>query len=521
VTVVKPIAPRATLRATSKAALIAGALLAAAALFCASYYPGQRLALWLAAAAGACCLSYFLVAERRLLLRAPASRAARHGTNAAAMTLAFLGILVLLNVLAVRHNRKWDATAERAFTLSSQTEKILDGLTTPVTVTAFFPEGTEGREQIKGLLGQYADRAPGLKVSFVDPDRSPELARQLGVRDYGTTVFASGDQTFRTTQATEEALTNALVRVTRKGKKTVYFLSGHQEHSPEDTQRIGYSTAKKALEEQGFAARELLLLKEAAVPADCAVLVVAGPAKPLLEQELAALKTYLDRGGRVLLLLDPMTTTGLEPLLAAWGVELRGDVVIDTMSRLFGGSYTTPILTEYPPHDISRDFRVPVFLPLARSVEAAKVLPEGITFSAIARTSPQSWGETNLKEDRAEFDADRDLKGPLTAAGLFEKKEVFATKDASANAQLLVVGDSDFADNTYYGFSGNGDLFQNMVSYLAKEEDLIAVRAKDAKPSPLSLSRAQAATLFYASVVAAPLTLMLAGLAIWWKRKNL
>ena len=517
----KPLAPRATLRATSKAAAIAGALLALAALFASAYYPNQKLAVWGPAAAGAACFAYFLVSERRLLLRAPASRAARHGTNAAAMTVALLGILVLLNVLAVRHNQKWDVTADKALTLSAQTAKILEGLSTPVTVTAFFPEGTEGREQLKGLLGQYADRAPQLKVSFVDPDKSPELARQLGIRDYGTTVFSSGDQTFRTTQATEEALTNALVRVTRKGKKTVCFLSGHEEHSPEDTQRVGYSTAKKALEEQGFATRELLLLKEPEVPADCAVLVVAGPTKPLLQQELNALKAFLEHGGKVLLLLDPMTTTGLEPLLAAWGVELRSDVVIDTMSRLFGGSYTTPILTEYPPHDITRDFRVATFLPLARSVDAAKVLPEGVTFSAIARTSPQSWGETNLKDDKAEFNAGGDLKGPLTVAGLFEKKEVFATKDASAHAQLLVVGDSDFAENAYYGFSGNGDLFQNMVSYLAKEEDLIAIRPKDSKPSPLSLTRAQAATLFYASVVAAPLTLVLGGLTIWWKRKNL
>ena len=77
------------------------------------------------------------------------------------------------------------------------------------------------------------------------------------------------------------------------------------------------------------------------------------------------------------------------------------------------------------------------------------------------------------------------------------------------------------AGNTYFGFSGNGDFFQNIVSYLAKEQDLVAVRAKDASPTPLTLTRAQGATLFYGTVVLAPLASLLAGVAIWWKRRNL
>ncbi len=508
--------PRVTMKATSKMAGIAGALLVLASLFVASYYPDQQAILAILGVAGGATLLFFFIAERRLVARAPGSRAAKHGANAVAITLAFVGILVILNVLAVRHSAKWDLTADQRFTLSDQTVKVLKGLNREVTATAFFAEASEGRERMKQLLEDFAGRTNRLRVSFVDPDRNPALAHQYGIRDYGTTVFESGEQSFRITETTEEAATNALVRVSRDAKKVVYFLAGHGEHGLQDTQRSGYASAKKALEDQGYAVQELLLLRDAEVPADCAVLVVAGPTKPLLEQEREALEGYLEKGGKAMLLLDPQTETGLEALLAAWGVELRNDVIIDTMSRLFGGSYTTPILTEYPPHEITQGFQLATFLPFARSLAQGQ-LPEGVTFHPLARTTPQSWGETDLGNDKAAFDPTQDHKGPLVVAALVEK----AGEGEAPGAQLLVVGDSDFADNTYFGFSGNGDLFQNMVSFLAKEGDLISIRPKDAKPSPLMLTRAQGGTLFYASVVVAPLALVLAGLGIWWRRRNL
>ncbi|GAB6063324.1 GldG family protein [Deferrisoma palaeochoriense] len=511
--------PRATMKVSSKVAGIVGALLVLASLFVAEYYPTQKALLWILAVVGGAALLFFFVAERHLLARAPGSRAARYGANAAAITLAFLGILVIVNVLGIRHNAKWDVTANKLYTLSDQTLKVLRELDKDVTVTAFFSDGSEDRARIKDLLDRYADETPHLKVSYVDPDKNPALAHQYGIRQYGTTVFEAGSNTHRITEVSEEALTNALVKVTREGKKTVYFLAGHGEHSINDTQRTGYSEAKKALEDQGFAVKELLLLKEGEIPKDCDVLVIAGPTKPFLDKEVEAVRSYLESGGKVLALLDPQVETGLEPVLEAWGAVLHDDVVIDTMSRLFGGSYTTPIVTEYPPHEITRDFQLATFLPMARSLDKAKSLPEGVRFSPIARTSNQAWGETDLSNPSASFDPTQDVRGPLTLAALFEKTQ--GEGDAKTEAQLLLVGDSDFVDNTYFNFSGNGDLFQNMVSYLAKEEDLISIRPKDTKPQPLVLSRAQAATLFYASVIVGPAILVLAGLGIWWRRRNL
>jgi ABC-type uncharacterized transport system involved in gliding motility auxiliary subunit len=244
---------------------------------------------------------------------------------------------------------------------------------------------------------------------------------------------------------------------------------------------------------------------------------VAGPVKPFLEAEVDALRPYLADGGRLLLLVDPQTRPGLDALLEEWGIELHDDMIIDTMSRLFGGSYTTPILTDYPDSALAMGASTPTFMPFARSIDQAKELPDGVTFRTLVQTNPQTWGETDASNPKASFDPSRDYKGPLAVAALFEK-----TDDAgTAGAQILTVGDSEFADNRYFNLSGNGDLFQNMVSYLAKEEDLISIRPKDSQGSPLVLTRAQAASLFYGGVALAPLALTMAGLGIWWRRRNL
>jgi ABC-type uncharacterized transport system involved in gliding motility auxiliary subunit len=512
-------APRRTMAPLNKLAGLLGVLLLlVAAWFVGDYYPGQWALPWALGALGAAAAGHFMYCERRVLRGGVGSRGARHGANAAVITAACLGILVLLNVLAVRHNGTWDLTADQRFTLSEQTRKVLRQLDQDVTITAFVASGTEEQAQIKRRLEDYRNNTTRLGVTLVDPDRHPALARQYGIRSYGTTVFESGGQTLRVTEPGEQALTNALVRVTREGKKKVYFLGGHGEHGLQDEQRGGYATAAKALEGQGFAVQELLLLRDGAVPEDCAVLVVAGPTKALLEAELAALRGHLEDGGQLALLLDPETETGLEGLAAEWGAVLRDDVVVDPMSRLFGGSYTTPILTDYPEHELTRGFTLATFLPLARSIALSEPAPAGIRVVPLVRTTPQSWGETDLDNAEVSFDPTVDFKGPLTAAALAER----TAGARGVGARLLVVGDSDFAANLNFNLSGNGDLLLNALSYLAREEDLVAIRPREpAAPSPLLLTRAQGATLLYSSVVLAPLALLLGGLTIWWKRKNL
>jgi len=354
---------------------------------------------------------------------------------------------------------------------------------------------------MRRLLDSYRDDTIRLKVSFATRQEAGARAsvRHSRLRHHG---FRERGQSYRITQASEQTVTNAIVRVSREGKKTIHLVTGHGEHSAQDAQRNGYSTAKKVLEDLGYAVKDLLLLRETEVPKDCDVLIVAGPTKPLLDQEREAIQAYLDRGGKVMLLIDPMTQTGLDPLLQQWGVVLHNDVIIDTMSRLVGGSYTTPIMTEYPPTRSPGTSRSPRSCRWRGASTRHNPSPRGDLRAARPNVAAVL-GETDLRTRRRHSTPAPTTRGRLPPPPVREEGSLRARR-RQGDGPASGVGDSDFADNTYFNFSGNGDLFQNMISYLAKEQDLISIRPKDTKPSPLMLTRAQAVTLFYSAVILAP-----------------
>lgn len=513
------IRPRAPLNLspTTKLSGLLGVLLLLATPFTAAYYPARLALAWLLGVLGVAALGHFLHRERRTRQRGRVGRATRFRAGTALHSGALLGALALLNVLAVHYNRTWDLTANQRFTLSEPTRKVLSQLREVVSVTAFVADTGGQRAQLQDRLEAYAAHSPNLTVTLVDPARHSTMARQYDVPATGAILLESAGLTVRATDPSEQGITNAVVRVTRRTPKVVCGLSGHGEHGLRDEQRSGYAVAAKALEGNGFQVRELLLSREGEVPEQCAVLVAAGPTRPLPEQELAALRRYRDKGGQLLLLLDPTFDSGLEALASEWGATPRDDIVVDPLSRGLGGSRTAPILADYPDHPLTRDFSQATFFPLARSLELADPPPDGIAAHPLARTTPQAWGESDLSNAEASFEPTADFKGPLTVAALLEQPAV----TARPAGRLLVVGDSDFANNANFRFAGNANLFQRAVSYLGREEDLVAVPPRAAQAIPFALTSAQSATLLYGSVVMAPLTLLVSGLLIWWKRKHL
>jgi ABC-type uncharacterized transport system involved in gliding motility auxiliary subunit len=181
-------------------------------------------------------------------------------------------------------------------------------------------------------------------------------------------VVESGSQEARIRTVSEQELTNALIRVGKDRKKRVAVLDGHGEPGLSDMEASGFSQAREALEHQGFEVSPLVLAQTGAVAPDTAAVIVADPQKPLLPGEIDALSRYLAGGGRLLLLAGPDRQGGLEALASSWGVSFRNDTVIDPVSRLFGGDYTTPVIRTYGQHEIVKDFRLATFFPLAQSL---------------------------------------------------------------------------------------------------------------------------------------------------------
>ena len=507
-----------------------------AALFIYVVLPGQKVLIASLFAVGLINALFFIAADWASVKHSLKTRTAVYGMNTFVVVAVFLGILVFINILSKRHKHRIDVTAAGVYTLAPQTKKIIANLPREVTLTAFFQTESPAKAEFKNLIEGYQDLSDKIKLNFVDPDRNPAVIKQYGVTTYGTVAFESGKQEAKVQNPNEEKLTNGFLKVIRDEKKTLYFLTGHGENDIEDRETQGYSATKEALEKDGFMVKPLLLLQSGEIPADASVLIISGPDKPILADEEKLITAYLDKGGAVFLQADPKSDFGLTGLLEKWGVGLQDDIVIDPMSKLFGGDYAAPVISQYTQHDITRDFALATIFPVLRSVTANEV--EGIETTELMQSGENSWAETDFDAKKVQFDAGVDRKGPVSIAVLASTKTASDTPETPAGhppvenpqpaaskdtpqGRFLVIGDSDFANNSYFKFSGNGDFFLNAASWLAEEKSLIAIRPKERKDSPLQLTRATGSAIFLISMVFIPGLVIAAGVRNWWRRRRL
>lgn len=452
-------------------------------------------------------------------------RSTRLGANSAVAVVLVGAVLGMVNVLAVRHSSRLDLSQTGAFTLAPQTVKVLDGLSRDVKVTGFFQKGSEGEGKFKDLLATYTHYSKKISGEAVDPDTHPAAAKQYGITQYETIVVESGTQEARIRTVSEQELTNALIRVGKDRKKRIVVLDGHGEPSVSDTEANGFSQAQEALEREGYEVSPLVLAQAGSVEPDTTAIIIADPQKSLLPAEVDALGRYVSAGGRVLLLLGPGPSTGVETLTLPWGITFRHDTIIDPVSRLFGGDYTTPVIHSYGQHDIVKDFRLATFFPLAQSVAYDSSKASTVDYQALAMTSPESWGETQIVGGKARFDAGIDTRGPMDLAAAVSPQSPPPGEGGDTAAapawRAVVVGNARFVTNGFFNASGNGDLFVAAVNWLAEEHDLIAIRPKESQSSPLLLTAGQQRLVFWIPVLVVPGVITVWGMVVWRRRRRL
>ncbi len=433
------------------------------------------------------------------------------------MTVAILLILVLavaVTLLSDRHYFRWDVTASGEHTLSDKTLQALKTIQEPVKAIAFVKEPSEEASNVKKLLASYEYHA---------------LTRQYDIKALNTVILEGFGQSQTVKTPDEESLTNALVRLSKGRTEKVYWVMGHGERPFKSTAQESLASIHQNLSNQNYEFEELTLAQKD-IPSDAALVVVAAPEKNLFPEEVASLKRFLNKGGSLLIFLEPYQDGGLKEFLREYGVVMSSDMVVDKMSRVMGGDFLLPMIVTYGNHEITKNFRLLSFFSLARSVEVDKgVKKKGLTLTNLALTSQESWSETDrdaLNQGKARLDAE-DRQGPLSLAVIVEldpkeaKGEEGKEEDKiTGEGKLAVFGDADFASNKFVSLAGNSELMINTMNYLVGRKDLITIPEKERPADHLMLSRNQGLMLFWIPVVGIPLLVIVLGVVVWRKRRS-
>ncbi len=306
------------------------------------------------------------------------ARQTKYAAYATTYTLVVLAVVVVANYLANRYSKSYDATANKRYSLSQETKKIVDGLKEPATITYFNASTrfTEGKD----ILDEYKALSSKIQVKYVDPIKEPMLARQAGIRNEGTATVQVGDHTEIASDMTEEGLTGALIRDIKGNTRTVCFITGSGEHQIDESSRDGESRFKDLLDRDSYQTKSISLVATASVPSDCTAVVIDGPTRNYEQPEVDAIRTYVENGGRALLMLDPPLNVGpssigdndaLLSVLQSWGVTADKDLVLDLnpIGQLYGFGGQVALVNSYGTQPIVADMKTTYTgFPLARSL---------------------------------------------------------------------------------------------------------------------------------------------------------
>jgi ABC-type uncharacterized transport system involved in gliding motility auxiliary subunit len=472
------------------------------------------------------------------------SRSVRMGGTALATLVLVVGILILLNFLNFRYHHRFDLSEGGLHALSPQTRRVLDNLDRNIEIIGFFQDdGAAG--QFQSMAREYRYLSPRVSYEVVDPQKDPSKVAQFGVTRRGQIVVAAADRRETIDDLSEERLTNAIIKLTRDEEKSVYFLTGHGERALDDSEGGGYSRVRSEIEKQNYRVTSYNLAQENRLPLDAAAIVSVGPKVNFFPNEVELLTAYFVEGGNFFLLVDPESDFEMNEFLGRYGLGFADDYVVDAsgLGQLFGFGAGAPLAADYADHPITRDFSGTMTIyPGVRSVLTSDS-PLDYETTVLVRSSAHSWGETEIESEPIQFDPGRDREGPVPLAALATRAiesrdndaaEEFADGDGTegsdetageavdsgtAESRIVLFGDSDFASNAYFQTSVNGDLFLNVISWLAEDTDLLSIRPRDPATRSITLTGSEGRMIFWGTVVFFPLATLVFGLAVWYRRR--
>ena len=466
-------------------------------------------------------------------------RSMRYGANAILYCLVFTGFLLLVYYLAKTYDKRWDLTESGVYSLAPQSVSVIEKLNEPLKIIAFKGIANIDEDALKRQLDLYAKHnAKFVDTQLIDVRTRPHVLDQYDMKT-GNLIYlqyGSGEKisVSRLNESSEQAITNAIIKLTRGAARKIYYVIGHGQPDLKSDDAAGLSALAAAIGDEHLTVETILLSQSAELPDDTAAVILNSPKRPMLPEEIELLKQYVENGGRLLMFADPRTADSVRELAAYFNIKIGDDVIIDQIQRLFAAPAlgAQPIVREYTPHAITRNLKADdiTVYNIASSVVPARAAEADEIFTELAKTAATAWAEKNLEalfdqaDPTAVFDQGTDTPGPISLAVAYEKKLDLDSQDGDGEgfekrSRLVVFGDSDWILNANLPVYSNRDFVLSSINWLVGEEGGISIGRRDMRMSDAPMTREDFLLLLTASFVI-PEIILLLGLFIWWRRKH-
>jgi ABC-type uncharacterized transport system involved in gliding motility auxiliary subunit len=332
----------------------------------------------------------------------------------------------------------------------------------------------------------------------------------------------------------EQAISNALLRLNRRQNQQVIFLSGHGERNINGSDTRAYSTLRQQLQDTGFNTQVINLLQQT-LPDNSKLMVIAAPVHEYLAGEIEQIMRFIEQGGNLLWLVDPGELQGLNVLATSLSLSLHEGLIIDNNPELrqtlnIQHPAIIPV-TEYHPHLITNTIRYNTLFPLARGIspldadmsdDADNNASGDWQAEALFSSPGKSWSEVGGLAEEMSFDsAAGDIAGPVTmAVALHRQLKSPQTAATQGSQRIVIIGDSDFLSDSYIGAGANLSLGLNIFNWLLGDDDFVSVEVKSSPDTKLELSDTQLMVIAFGFFFIIPLLLLVIGFRIWFVRKN-
>ena len=491
---------------------------------------------------GLLCVAFWVYSNISQLVVSVRTRGFQTALNSALFTVFVLAILVMVNYIGGRHDfLRHDFTKNHQYSLSDATTKVLGSLDKKVKITAFISSEAYNADDLRRLLREYQLKSPKLTIDTYDFKTAIDKVQEYGAKFDGTMYVEAGEGADKKKEeiqgGTEEQITSAILAVTTGQKTRICFLTGHGETalagggSPD---KPGLSMLKGVLENQQYDCQPLnLMTQKGPIPSDCKLLVIAGARYAPTAAEMGTIKKYVDQGGNLFLMLEPPPAPDFADLLKAHGVTPIDAKVVDPLNSAEGDQAVLATLPQQ--HDIVRGLQV-VVLPTSIAFDVAQATPPPSMPGAPPPPANQNAVPVLQTSDAASVADQSGRRGPFKVAVAIDESPQPPTpvpgeqpqtqpQDNVRKSRLLVVGDSDFASDDLLprlgGYGRQNLAFAAMgVSWLVRNDKLVAVPPKEPADKPFSVTDSQKRFAWALTVGIVPLLIILGGALMWWTRRG-